>query len=530
MSISKENLQEIYKLLYPQKVKLSLLFTLSILQAVVFTILDPMAIKYLIDAITDGNTRYFVILSLAVTGVVTAGRLIGYFTSLLRKQVKNNLQQQMSIELTSIYYLQDCKEIDSNGKGYYISRIHDEPKHLATVVDTAVSMLTGVVVAISGIGVAVWISWKVTLGLVIILPILYLLASQFSGKIGVVTEKLHESEAEFKSILSTVIDSFKLVKLNSLDGTATREVKHGLEQPLDAGYQSVKYSSMYRSISSVFLSYAELSVMVVAGFQVITGIITIGSLFALTRAFSMIINAVQQLSSILPQLASLNTLVTRYRIFKYEAAISPKKRLPHAGLKMTDVAYEHQGKSIFDNVSINIEASNRTIIRGPNGSGKSTFINLLAGFYHPNSGKISGQNLEDISASLYPFGLLPGCIGKNLSILAEKYQSQDKVDQLVNELKLQDCLESQYDSLSEGQKKKCQIAICLLKPAKTYLFDEPLANIDDASKASIIQLIDTFTKGASLMMIMHEGERFADIFDTSITISGNGLIISSSLK
>ncbi|WP_445945303.1 ABC transporter transmembrane domain-containing protein [Shewanella sp.] len=531
MSINRENLKIVAELLAPWKKKLGLLFSLSIFQAIVFTIFDPLALKYLIDAITEGNTRLFVIIALTVTAIATGGRWLSYWTSLLRQQIKNAVQQQVCAELTAVYYQHDCKKIDNHGKGYYISRLHDEPKQLAAVVDVSLSLLVGIVVAISGVGVALWISWQVTLALVVIVPMLYLLANKFSNKIGEVTNKMHESEAEFKSILTTVIDSFKLVKLFDLNDTATQEIKQGLKVPLEATYQSAKYASMYRSISAVFLSYAELSVIVIAGYQVITGVVTIGALFALTRAFSMVTRSVEQITSIIPSLVMLNTLIERYKAFKSESdGAHSIKREVLSGFSLKGMEYDHQGKSIFHNASLEIGAQSRVLISGPNGSGKSTFANLLAGFYVPDNGSISGPELHDLSASLYPFGLLPGTIGKNFNIIGSKYGCEDKVSYLVEELNLQPCLESKYDNLSEGQKKKCQIAMCLLKPAKTYLFDEPLANIDDKSKATVLGIIDRFTQGASLMMIMHEGERFTEMFDSSINIIGNGGITFAAMK
>lgn len=531
MSINRENFKLVSELLLPWKKNLWILFGFSIFQAIVFTIFDPMALKYLIDAITSGDTSSFLVIALVITAMATIGRGLSYWTSLLRQRIKNSVQQQVCAELTSVYYQHDCKKIDDHGKGYYISRLHDEPKQLSAVVDVSLALLIGIVVAISGIGVALWISWQVTSALVIIVPLLYLLAKKFSNKIGDITNKMHESEAEFKSILTTVIDSFKLVRLFDLNDTATQEVKQGLKIPLEASYQSTKYASMYRSISAVFLSYAELSVIVIAGFQVITGAVTIGALFALTRAFSMVTRSVEQVTSIIPNLVMLNTLLERYKAFKQESNGSHSKpRETASGFSLKGVEYDHQGKSIFHNASLEISALSRVLISGPNGSGKSTFANLLAGFYVPDSGSISGPPLCDFSASLYPFGLLPGTIGKNFSIISSKYGSEDKVSLLISELNLQGCLELKYDSLSEGQKKKCQIAMCLLKPAKTYLLDEPLANIDDKSKATILDIIDRFTKGASLMMIMHEGARFTEMFDFNINISGNGGIKFEALK
>ncbi|WP_445361472.1 ATP-binding cassette domain-containing protein [Microbulbifer sp. EKSA005] len=515
----------VIELIKPFKFKFGVLFGVSIFQAIVFTIFDPVALKYLIDAITTGDIKLFLIISLAVLLITTSGRYLGYLTALMRQNLKNEIQKNLCTELTSAYYNHDYTKVSSNGKGYYISRLHDEPKQLATVVDVILSLVVGIFVAISGIGVALWVSWQVTLTLGLIIPILYALANRFSGKISTLTNIMHEREAEFKSILSTVIDSFKLVRLFELNKDASREVKQGLKKPLDAIYQGVKCASMYRALSAAFLSYSELSVIIIAGYQVISGIITIGSLFALTRAFSMITRSVEQVTAIIPNLAMLNTLIDRYYTFKSEPnGLYIQERLKAPSFSLKAVEYSYEGKSIFNNVDLEIGADNRILVNGPNGSGKSTLANLLAGFYIPSKGSIAGPRQDELSCSLYPFGLLPGTIEDNLNIVGSKYGSKDRISTLIEELELNNCLDLKYESLSEGQKKKCQIALCLLKPAGTYIFDEPLANIDDKAKNRVLELINLFTKGSMLMMIMHEGKRFSDTFDSILNIKGDGSI------
>lgn len=520
MLITRFNLQQVATMLKPQRKAVAVLLVLNALQAVMFTALDPLALKYLIDAITTANLKLFLLLGLGVTLIATLGRLLMYKVTLLRKKIRNNLQLQLTAELSVLYYRHNYQHINQLGRGYYIGRLHDEPKQLSSVVDTLDSAITGLLICIVGISVAAWLSWQITLALMIIVPVLVLLSERYSGRIAQSTRRFQETEASFRSVLSTIIDSYKHVRQFSLQQQAAQTVKRELSHPLDADLNQTRFAARYSAISSVFLSYTELAVLVIAGFQVILGLITIGSMFALTRAFGLIVQAVQRLSALVPQLASLNAQLDRLAEFRAQAeqlaAALPIDSLAVKGVVATDLSFAYQEQPILKHLSLQIQPGEKVLLSGGNGCGKSTLAHLLTGYLQPGEGSLLRPAVQDISALLYPFGLLPGSLQQNLAILAE--QQPERVAQLVLELGLEPCLDLPPQQLSEGQKKRCQIAICLLKPAALYLMDEPLANIDEPSKEQLMSVISRWTEGSTLIMIMHEGDRFMSHFDRSIEL------------
>lgn len=515
MLISRANLRQIASMLKPQKGAIALLLVLNALQAVMFTALDPLALKYLIDAITKADLQLFLWLGLGVTLIATLGRVLMYKVTLLRKKIRNQLQLQLTAELSVLYYRHRYQQISQLGRGYYIGRLHDEPKQLSSVIDCVDGAVTGLLICVVGISVAAWLSWQITLALMIIVPVLILLSERYSGRIAQSTRRFQETEASFRSVLSTIIDSYKHVRQFSLQGQAATQVKQELQHPLAADFSHTRFAARYSAISSVFLSYAELAVLVVAGFQVIMGLITMGSMFALTRAFGLIVQAVQRLSGLVPQLASLNAQLDRLAEFRAEAEqLPPADAANDQHVIANQLSFAYQQQPVLAQLSLHIRPGEKVLLSGGNGCGKSTLAHLLTGYLQPDTGSLLKPGTQDISALLYPFGLLPGTLRQNLALLT----SQERVDLLVQALELEPCLDLPPHQLSEGQKKRCQIAICLLKPASLYLLDEPLANIDEPSKATLMDVIRQWTAEATLIMIMHEGDRFIGYFDRVIQL------------
>lgn len=520
MLISRTNLRQVAAMLKPQRKAVALLIALNALQAVMFTALDPLALKYLIDAITSANLQLFLLLGLGVTLIATLGRLLMYKVTLLRKKIRNKLQLQLTAELSVLYYRHNYQQITKSGRGYYIGRLHDEPKQLSSVIDTVDAAVTGSLICLVGISVAAWLSWQITLALMVIVPVLVILSERYSGRIAQSTRRFQETEASFRTILSTIIDSYKHVRQFGLQQQAAETVKTELSHPLDADLNQTRFTARYSAISSVFLSYTELAVLVIAGFQVIMGLITIGSMFALTRAFGLIVQAVQRLSALVPQLASLNAQLDRLAEFRAQAEQQsktlPAEQSTTATVVAADLSFSYQDQPVLKHLSLQIQPGEKVLLSGGNGSGKSTLAHLLTGYLQPAEGSLLRPDVQQISALLYPFGLLPGSLQQNLALLSG--QQPERVAQLVQELDLAACLDLPPQQLSEGQKKRCQIAMCLLKPAALYLLDEPLANIDEPSKEPLMSVISRWTAGATLIMIMHEGDRFKTYFDRSIQL------------
>jgi ABC-type bacteriocin/lantibiotic exporter with double-glycine peptidase domain len=515
MLISRANLRQITSMLKPQKGAIALLLVLNALQAVMFTALDPLALKYLIDAITNADLQLFLWLGLGVTLIATLGRVLMYKVTLLRKKIRNKLQLQLTAELSVLYYRHRYQEISQLGRGYYIGRLHDEPKQLSSVIDCVDAAVTGLLICLVGITVAAWLSWQITLALMIIVPVLILLSERYSGRIAQSTRRFQETEASFRSVLSTIIDSYKHVRQFGLQSQAATTVKQELQHPLEADFSHTRFAARYSAISSVFLSYAELAVLVIAGFQVIMGLITIGSMFALTRAFGLIVQAVQRLSALVPQLASLNAQLDRLAEFRAQAEqLLPLDAANDQHIVAEQLSFAYQQQPVLAQLSLHIHPGEKVLLSGGNGCGKSTLAHLLTGYLQPDTGSLLRPAVQDISALLYPFGLLPGTLRQNLAMLTDA----DRVTQLVQELGLEPCLDLPPQQLSEGQKKRCQIAICLLKPATLYLLDEPLANIDEPSKTGLMEVIRQWTTGATLIMIMHEGDRFISYFDRIVQL------------
>jgi ATP-binding cassette subfamily B protein len=166
---------------------------------------------------------------------------------------------------------------------------------------------------------------------------------------------------------------------------------------------------------------------------------------------------------------------------------------------------------------LSIKNGEKILIVGPNGSGKTTLMHIICGFLDAE-GEVKLPKLERISALLPSAGFIPGSLKDNINYENLTPQKRALFNKLTKELNLYNKIENDPLLLSEGEKKKFHIIMTLMKEADFYIFDEPLANVDVDSKDKIMNIIFELTKNKTLLIVLHDNEKFKNNFEKESTI------------
>jgi putative ABC transport system ATP-binding protein len=200
-------------------------------------------------------------------------------------------------------------------------------------------------------------------------------------------------------------------------------------------------------------------------------------------------------------------------------------------------------RHVLKDATLEVKEGEFVAIRGRSGSGKSTVLNLVAGIDRPSSGEIffAGRPLGPLDARertllrreqmgfvFQFFNLIPTLSVSENVLLPAELAGQDaarRAVELIERVGLQDRAQSFPDRLSGGEQQRVAIARALVRDPPLVLADEPTGNLDDATGAAVMGLIDALTRraGKTLLLATHSRE-LAALADRVLTIEDGRLV------
>lgn len=216
-------------------------------------------------------------------------------------------------------------------------------------------------------------------------------------------------------------------------------------------------------------------------------------------------------------------------------------------LKVSKIEKSYGASKVLRGIDFRMEEGERIAIMGPSGSGKSTLLNCIGGIDRPDNGEIlfEGQSLTSLSeqelcelrrnkiSTIFQFfHLLPTLTAREniefpmLLNSVSARERNEKVDELLNAVKIQHRACAFPHELSGGEKQRVAIARSLSMRPKLILADEPTGNLDSKNTDSVLELIEKLSKqhGIAMLLVTHN-EEVTRICDQTITMN-DGLILS----
>jgi ABC-2 type transport system ATP-binding protein len=195
-------------------------------------------------------------------------------------------------------------------------------------------------------------------------------------------------------------------------------------------------------------------------------------------------------------------------------------------IAVNDVTLEVYAKEIFG-------------ILGPNGAGKTTTLEMIEGLRSPDAGEIlvAGFNVlkqpeqvkRRIGIQLQSTSLFDHLtVGELVGLFASLYgsdDSQEKVDQLLGLVSLQEKTTDHANTLSGGQQQRLSIALALVNDPEIIFLDEPTTGLDPQARRNLWDLIRQIQEqGKTIVLTTHYMEE-AEILCDRVAVMDNGRII-----
>jgi polar amino acid transport system ATP-binding protein len=200
---------------------------------------------------------------------------------------------------------------------------------------------------------------------------------------------------------------------------------------------------------------------------------------------------------------------------------------------------------VLKDINYTINKGEKIVVVGPSGSGKSTFLRCLNLLEEPTSGEVwfEGTKINDVNCKIdkhrqkmgmvfQQFNLFPNMtVLKNITYapvklkLLTKEEANEKAEELLKRIGLEDKADAYPNNLSGGQKQRIAIVRALIMNPDVMLFDEPTSALDPEMVGEVLDVMKELAdQGMTMVVVTHE-MGFARSVGTKILFMDEGQII-----
>jgi iron complex transport system ATP-binding protein len=226
-------------------------------------------------------------------------------------------------------------------------------------------------------------------------------------------------------------------------------------------------------------------------------------------------------------------------------------------LELADVTVKRGQATLIDSISWTVEEDERWVVLGPNGAGKTTLLQVAAAQIHPTSG-VAGI-LGEVLGTVDVFELRPR-IGLTSAALADRIPRSERVHdvvvsasygvigrwrehydeldheraaQLLTEVGAGRLADRTFGTLSEGERKRVQIARSLMTDPELLLLDEPAAGLDLGGREDLVSTLSVLAMdelSPATVLVSHHVEEIPPGFTHVLLLREGGVVAAGPIE
>jgi ABC-type bacteriocin/lantibiotic exporter with double-glycine peptidase domain len=399
--------------------------------------------------------------------------------------------------------------------GYLLQLIESDLESTQSlVISDFIELLNNIIYFVVVFIIVLKLHFILSLMMICVVPPLVIASKIMIPKIQKCRKEFIEKSERVKNTTNEVFNGSLPIKLNNAYNFINNKVNDVVDEYQKIQMKYVKLNMIqFYLLTANLLNMSNMIVTLLGAYLVIRGYITVGVITALLAYFSGLWGSYNFFINFWKNLKVKMISVDRIICFLELPTESAEGIVAEefTSLKMDDLSYKIDDKSLLTDVSLTINKNDKILITGDNGSGKSTFARLLIGLMTPttgyiyyNSEELSGYNLHSLRERVGYIPAEPYIFSGNLE---DNFFGESKECTLINTEKYIE-IAKEGSNLSSGEKKRLQLAIGILQKRDIYILDEPLNFVDELSKKEIVETIQRDFKDKTLIIISHENKPF----------------------
>ncbi len=531
---SLEGVRFILRYLYPYRWK----FVISLL-ALLISSLASLAFPGLTGALVDAASKAaggifddLNHLTLLLAGALVAQSVFSFIRTYFISQVSERSLADLRYDLYSKILRMPMSFHNKNRVGELTSRITSDINQIQTAMTTTISeLLRQTVILIGGIVLMAYKSPRLTVVILIGVPLIVIMALIFGRMIRKQSKLLQDLYAKLNTIAEETFQGIGVVKAYTAERRESERYRTMLGDIIGIALRVARARGAFVAMIIFALFGAIVGVIWYGAHLMADGAMTLGTLTSFMLYAFFVGGAMGSFAELYSSFQGALGASERVRELLEDVSepvdeAGPGEELRgHVEMRSIEFAYPSRPDvPVLKDITLDVTAGSSIALVGPSGAGKSTIAGILMRFYEPSAGAliVDGRNASDYTLLDYrsAIAIVPqdvtlfgGTVAENIAY-GNPHATEEQIGEaarLANASEFIDSFPDRYQTLvgergvqlSGGQRQRIAIARAIIKDPAILILDEATSSLDSESEHLVQEALDRVMKNRTTFIIAH---------------------------
>ena len=451
-----------------------------------------------------------------------------YLTSYVAQKAVRDIRADLYAHLQSL----SLSFYNKNRTGEMISRLTNDVGILENaIVNGAIGVFYQSIVLIAGIFYLVYLNARLSLLLLVMLPVITVIMKNFNIKIRQVSRRVQIKIADISDVIQETLSAVRVVKSFGREEYEYQRFQMENEENFRARVKNAQYDAILSPAIEFLAAIAFTAILWYGGYEVYQGRMNPAALityFTILLAIAQPLRSLSKLSTTIQQALAASerifeTIDINVHIEEKEDAEVLAEVQGKVNFKNVSFAYK-EGEEVLKDINLEVKPGEVVALVGPSGAGKTTLVDLIFRFYDPIEGSIyiDDKDIRELKlASLRKhIGIVPqenilfsGTLKDNIAY-GDLTAADEEIIAAAKAANAHDFImdfPDQYETivgergvgLSGGQRQRIAIARAILKDPKILILDEATSALDAESEALVQDALEKLMVNRTTFIIAH---------------------------